>query len=100
MTAVETLQAPKAKRLPDGFVPQNQSKTNEEMPQELYDQFCRDCHYYPDCLVCYDCRVLVEGQKQEGVPDEDILTMAQVVAICKEARAEIYAEEQALANNR
>ena len=94
MTAVETLQAPKAKRLPKNFAPQNRSKTNEEMPQELYEQFCSVCRYNPDCLVCYDCRDLIEGQKQKGVPDEEILTMAQVVAICKEVRAERYAKKQ------
>ena len=94
MTAVETLQAPKAKRLPKSFAPQSRSKTDEEMPQELYDQFCRVCRYYPDCRGCYDCRVLIEGQKQDGVPDEEVLTMAQVVAICKEVRAERYAKKQ------
>ena len=98
MTAVQTLQAPKAKRLPDGFAPQSRRKTNEEMPQELYEQFCRVCRNCRICTVFYDCRVLIEGQKQEGVPEEDIITMAEVVTICKEARAERYAEEQALAN--
>ena len=100
MTAIQTLRKPKAKRLPKSFVPQNRSKTNEEMPRELYEQFCRVCRNCRICTVCYDCRVLIEGQKQEGVPDEDVLTMAQVAAICKEARAEVYAEEQARANNR
>jgi hypothetical protein len=94
MTAVQTLQAPKAKRKTVGIAPPSQIETHEVMPQELYNQFCRACRYYPDCPVCCDCRVLVEGQKQEGVPDEEILTMAQVVAICKEARAERYAKKQ------
>jgi len=91
MTAVETLQAPKAKR---STVPKSRSDTDEEMPRELYDQFCSVCRYNPDCLVCYDCRDLIEGQKQKGVPDEEILTMAQVVSICKEVRAERYAKKQ------
>jgi|GEM_PF-1525279 len=100
MTAVETMQAPKAKRLTDGITPQRRSETDKDMPQELYDQYCRNCRNYRNCSVCRDCQCLIEGQKQEGVPDEEILTMAQVVAICKEVRAEIYAEEQALANSR
>ena len=94
MTAIQTLREPKARRLTGGFAPQSRGETDEEMPQELYDQYCRNCCYYPDCPVCYDCRDLIEGQKQKGVPDEEILTMAQVVAICKEVRAERYAKQQ------
>jgi len=100
MTAILTLRESKAERLGGGFAPRSRIETDEEMPQELYDRYCRDCRNYPNCPVCYDCRDLIEGQKQQGVPDDEILTMAQVVAICKEARAEIYAEEQAHANNR
>ena len=36
-----------------------------------------------------------EWRKREGITDEDELTEDEVVAICKEVRAEIYAEEQA-----
>jgi hypothetical protein len=100
MTAVQTLQAPKAKRKTVGIAPLCQSETNEVMPQEWRDQFCRTCRYVHECSGCRDCRDLIEGQKQKRVPDEEILTMPQVVAISKEIRAEIYEEEQALANNR
>ena len=33
-------------------------------------------------------------RKSQGLPEEDELTEEEVVAICKEARAELYAEEQ------
>ena len=93
MAAVQTLREQKTKRLTDA-TPQRQSETDEDMPQEWYDQYCRDCRNYHNCSVCRDCHDLIEGQKQEGVPDEEILTMAQVVAICKEVRAERYAKKQ------
>ena len=38
----------------------------------------------------YDNRLFIENQRQDGVPEEDIITMAEVVAICKEVRAERY----------
>ena len=102
MTAVQTLRDTKTERLTDGFVPQNRIEINEseETSPDWQECWCRDCYYDPDCCVRPDCHLLIEGQKQQGVPDEEILTMAQVVAICKEVRAEIYAEEQALANSR
>ena len=100
MTIVETLQAPQTKRLTKSFAPQRQSETDKDMPQEWHDQYCRDCRNCHNCSVYRDCYDLIEGQKQDGVPDAEILTMAQVVAICKEVRAEIYAEDQALANSR
>ena len=86
MTAVETLQAPKAKRLPKSFAPKNRKEP--EKPKTMQE--------WSD----YDNRLFIENQRQDGVPEEDIITMAEVVAICKEARAERYAEEQARANNR
>ena len=89
MTAVQTLREQKTERLSDGFTPQKQSETDGDMPQGWHDQYCRDCHNNHNCSVCRDCHLLIEGQKQKGVPDEEILTMAQVVAICKESRAEI-----------
>jgi sulfatase maturation enzyme AslB (radical SAM superfamily) len=98
MTAVETLQAPKTKRLP---VPQSRIEIDEVMPQEWRDKFCRTCRYLHNCGGCRDCRDLIEGQKMKGVPDEEILTTADVVALCKEIRAELYEEEQQkIANNR
>ena len=86
MTAVETLQALNTKRPTKSFVPQSQKEFEKpKTPQEWSD---------------YDNRLFIENQRQDGVPEEDIITMAQVVAICKEVRAEIYAEDQALANSR
>ena len=37
---------------------------------------------------------MAERRRQAGLPEEDPMTMEEIVAICKEARAEIYAEEQ------
>ena len=86
MTAVETLKAPKTKRLSKSFAPKNRKESEKpKTPQEWSD---------------YDNRLFIENQRQDGVSEEDIITMAEVVAICKEARAEIYAKEQAGANNR
>ena len=94
MTAVQTLRDPKAERLTGDFAQQGRIEAVKEMPQEWYDQYCRDCRNDRNCGVCRDCHDLIEGQKQEGVPDEDILTMDKVVAICKEARAERYARKR------
>ena len=93
MTVLQTLRDPKTERLIDDFASQGRIEAVKEMPQELYDQYCRVCRDYRHCSVCHDCHDLIEGQKQEGVADEDILTMAKVVAICKEARAERYARQ-------
>jgi len=78
MTAVQTLQPTKAKR--GSFTPPKLSETEKpKTPEEWCD---------------LDNRLFIENQRQGGVPEEDIITMAEVVAICKEARAERYAEEQ------
>jgi len=34
---------------------------------------------------------MAERRRQAGLPEEDPMTMDEIVAICKEARAEIYA---------
>jgi hypothetical protein len=86
MTAVQTLQAPKAKRKTVGIAPPSQIETEKPKTWQEWSDL--------------DSRLFIENQRQDGVPEEDIITMAEVVAICKEVRAEIYAEEQALANNR
>jgi hypothetical protein len=48
-------------------------------PLEWYDRFC--CEF-------------IEHQKQDGTPPEKLITVAEIVAVCKEARAERYTEEQ------
>ncbi|MCL2744048.1 MAG: hypothetical protein FWE67_09360 [Planctomycetaceae bacterium] len=84
MSEVDTLQgAPEG--MTSEFLPQNRLETDQ--PKTLMEW-----HEL-------DCRKFIEGQKKDGVADEDLITMEEVVAICKEVRAEIYAEEQALANN-
>ena len=45
-------------------------------------------------------RLATEWQRQEGFLDEEPLSMEEIVAICKEARAEMYEDEQKIASNR
>ena len=96
MSAVKTLQIrivnPMAERLIDDLASQNLIEIDvsgisaEETPREWYRRWCRECD---------------ERRKRKGPPYEDPpLSMKEIVAICKEARAELYAEEQAIANNR
>ena len=86
MTAVQTLREPKVKRLTD-IAPQSQDESSE--PETSLDRFR------------LWCRESVERQEREGpFCDEPPLTMEEIVAICKEARAEIYAEEQEIADYR
>ena len=101
MSTVETLPIrivnPMAERLIGDPAPQNLRKTAEP---DYYCPKCRTCRdrlEYPDIL---DCRDLIDGQRQDSVPDEEIMTMPEIVAICKEARAEIYEEEQRKKANR
>ena len=51
-----------------------------KMPREKYDRFCDD--------------EFVECQRLDGVPEDEIITTAEIVAIIKEVRAERYAKEQ------
>jgi hypothetical protein len=51
-----------------------------KMPREKYDRFCDD--------------EFVECQRLDGVPEDEIITTAEIVAIVKEVRAESYAEDQ------
>ena len=94
MSAVKTLRNPKTERLADDPALRNLRKTIEP---DYYCLKCRTCRArleYPDTHDCRDCRDLIDGQRQDGVPDEEIMTMPEIVAICKEARAEVYEEEQ------
>jgi hypothetical protein len=80
MTATQTLREPKAKRLIDVPASPTLAETDKpKTPMEWYE---------------YDCRKFIEDQKHDGVPDDEIITIPEIVAICKEARAERYAEEQ------
>jgi tRNA G26 N,N-dimethylase Trm1 len=81
MTSVQTLRDPKAKRLIDDHAPQNRTESDEqETPLEWFRRWCCECD---------------ERRKREGPLYEDPpLSMEEIVAICKEARAERYAEKQ------
>jgi hypothetical protein len=79
MTAIQTLRDPQRERLVDDLASQNRSDTvKPKTPLEWHDRFCRE---------------FIEHQKQDGTPDEELITMEEIVAICKEARAELYEEE-------
>ena len=81
MTAIQTLRDPKTERLIDKRTPQTRIDIDEpqETPLEWYRRWCRECD---------------ERRKLSGLPDESPLTMEEIVAICKEARAERYAKKQ------
>ena len=86
MTAVQTLRNLKTERLTDDFAPQSRSETSEpETRLDRYDRLCREIN---------------EREKREGTFDVKPPTMEKIVAICKEARAEIYEEKQKIANSR
>jgi len=94
MSAVKTLQIrivnPMAERLIDDLASQHMIEiddpetADEETPLEWYDRWCRESKV---------------RRRQAGLPEESPITMEEIVAICKEARAEMY-EEQKIANNR
>jgi len=80
MTAVQTLQAPKTKRLTGDFVPQSRVEADEpETSLERYRQWCHEVD---------------EREKREGTFDVEPPTMEEIVAIAKEVRAERYAKKQ------
>jgi hypothetical protein len=95
MSAVKTLQIrivnPKAERVIDDLASQNlieidESETSsEETPLDRYRQWC--------------CKVN-ERERRDGTCDIEPPTMEEIVAICKEARAEMYEKQQKVANNR
>jgi len=84
MTAVQTLREPKAKRSTDGFALKNRTEIDKpETAQDRYLRWCREC----------------DGRREQRIRagelnEEDEITEEEIVAICKEARAERYAEEQ------
>jgi len=81
MSTVEALRRPKARRLSDKPAPQKLAESEEqETAQEWYRRWCRECD---------------ERREREGPPYPDPPpTMEEIVAIIKEVRAEMYAEEQ------
>jgi len=83
MSTAQTLREPKTKRLRGKSAPQNTVEAEEtETALDRYRRWCREC----------DERY--EQRKRAGLIEEPELTMEEIVAICKEARAERYAEEQ------
>jgi hypothetical protein len=94
MTAIPILRNPKTERLLGDPASQNLKKTAEPDYYCLKCRTCRDRLKYPDILDCRDCRDLIDGQRQDSVPEEDIITMPEIVVICKEARAERYERKQ------
>ena len=88
MTAVKTFQntivAPQTEYLIADFESQGRVETEEpESNLEWYRRWCREC---------------TENRRKAGLPDEDPMTMEEIVAVVKEARKERYAEEQAQKN--
>ena len=80
MSTLQTLREPKAKRLRGISVPQSVVEVEKPLtPLEEYRLLGLE---------------IQEWREQQGLTEEDELTMEEIVAICKEARAEIYAEEQ------
>jgi len=80
MSTTQTLREPKAERLRSNPAPQNVVEAEEEETNiEWFERLGRD---------------IVEWRKSQGLPEESDITMEEVVAIVKEARAERYAEEQ------
>ena len=87
MTAVQALYDPQVERLTSDFSLPSRIETEETetTPLEQYRRWCHEA---------------TERNRLSGLPDESSLTMGEIVAICKEVRAEMYEEEQKLANNR
>jgi len=78
MTTVQTMREPKAKRVTDAQ-PLIEPDEPEESLQEWYRRWCHEVN---------------EREKREGVFDVEPPTMEEIVAICKEVRAERYAKKQ------
>jgi len=79
-TTLQTSCEPRAERLRSSPAPQNFVEVEKPLsPLEKFERLGRE---------------IEERRKREGLTDDDAPTMEEVVAICKEARAERYAEEQ------
>jgi len=83
MTAVQTLREPKAERPIDKLDIKNMSDADWEALKER-----------ERWRLAIDERDILEGQSVEPP-----LSLQEIVAICKEVRAEMYEEEQARKNS-
>ena len=80
MSTTQTLREPKRKRRRSNAISQNIVEAEETLtPRERYERWRRNAD---------------ERERQRGQPEEPPLTMEEIVAIVKETRAEIYAEQQ------
>ena len=80
MITTQTLREPKRKRSRSNPAPLNVVGAEESLtPRERYERWRRSAD---------------ERERQRGLPEEPPLTMEEIVAIVKETRAEIYAEQQ------
>ena len=79
-TSPNTIAAPQAEYLIDDFEPPGLAEDEGLDPGiAWFREWCRECN---------------ENRRKAGLPYEDPMTMEEIVAIVKEARAERYAEEQ------
>jgi len=84
MSTIQTLREPK-KRRRSSSVPQSTVEVEEPLtPREKFRLLGQR---------------IAERRRSAGLPEETDLTMDEIVAICKEARAERYAEEQKQKNS-
>ena len=80
MSTIQTIREPMAERLRSNSAPQNASEFEKSLtPRERFTLLGQR---------------IAERRKRQGLPEESDITMEEVVAIVKEARAERYAEEQ------
>ena len=83
-TTLQTSYDQRAERLRSSPAPQNLVEEEEpETLQEWYRRWCRECDERREQRI-------MAGELNE----EDLPTEEEIVAICREARAERYAEEQ------
>ena len=79
-TTLQTLSEPRVERLRSNLAPQTLVEVEKPLsPLEKFERLGR---------------MIDERRKREGLTEEDEPTEEEIVAICKEARAERYAEEQ------
>ena len=84
MTTMHTLREPRGKRLRNCSAPQNLVEEAEpETAQDRYLRWCRECDERREQRI-----------RAGELNEDDEPTEEEIVAICREARAERYAEEQ------
>ena len=85
MSTTQTLREPKMKHRHSSSAPQSTVEVEESLtPRGRFRLLGRR---------------IAERRRLAGLPEETDLTMDEIVAICKEARAERYAEEQKQKNS-